>query len=52
MSNQGLNCSVTSCKYNQHGNDCALQKIMVAPCINGSSGQPDDESMCGSYKHR
>ncbi len=50
MNNPGLNCSVKSCKYNRHGNDCSLQKISVAPCKNCSSGVPGEESMCGSYK--
>lgn len=52
MANNGLNCSVTSCQYNQHGNDCSLQKIQVNPCKNCNNGYPDDESMCGSYRSR
>ena len=51
MNNPGLHCSVTSCAYNRHGNDCAMQKINVAPCQD-SQRHPGHESMCGSYKER
>ena len=49
---QKINCKVKSCAYNDtQKNSCELNKITVEPCANGNNGNPEDESMCGSYKH-
>ncbi len=48
-SNQHIHCSVASCQYNEHNTECALDAIQVAPCPQGSTGQPEDESLCASY---
>lgn len=47
---QRINCTVHSCAYNnQKKCVCELDDIIVAPCKNCNSGNPEDESMCGSY---
>lgn len=47
---QKINCTVTSCKYNnQNENKCILDAIMVAP-IENCKTMKSDESMCSSYK--
>ncbi|MDP2892606.1 MAG: DUF1540 domain-containing protein [Bacillota bacterium] len=46
---QKINCSVSSCRYNDNNNDCTLDDIQVAPCSSGSGGDPEDESYCDSY---
>lgn len=49
--NQKINCSVTSCRYNDmKAQECELQAIVVKPCVDCDSGKPEDESMCGSYR--
>lgn len=49
--NQKINCTVTSCKYNEKGTQhCSLKQIIVTPIENCNTCQPD-ESMCSSYKH-
>lgn len=49
--NQKINCTVTSCKYNDKGcQECTLKQIIVTPIIGCETKQPD-ESMCSSYKH-
>ena len=49
--NQTINCTVCSCAYNNKTNHiCELQNIKVEPCKNCNNGNPEDESMCGSYK--
>ncbi len=49
--NQKINCTVTSCKYNNKGyQQCTLEQIIVTPIIGCETKQPD-ESMCSSYKH-
>ena len=52
MNKQRINCTVNSCKHNEKNNTCNLPEINVCACENCSSGLPDDESMCGSYKHK
>ena len=48
--NQKINCSVTSCRYNDCGNKiCELRQIEVKACPGCSDGTPEDESMCGNY---
>lgn len=50
--NQKINCTVSSCLYNNyHQKECELDQIMVTACQGCSTGNPD-ESMCGSYKNR
>lgn len=49
--NQKINCTVTSCKYNNNEKqNCELGEIIVEPCIDCETKLPD-ESMCGSYKY-
>jgi len=49
--NQTINCTVNSCAYNNPQNHiCQLQNIVVEPCKNCHNGNPEDESMCGSYE--
>lgn len=48
--NQRINCTVSSCKYNnQQKEKCTLEAIHVAPIGNVNTETPD-ESMCASYK--
>lgn len=49
-SKQKINCTVTSCKYNnQEKEKCTLEAIHVAPIQNINTKTPD-ESVCASYK--
>lgn len=49
--NQKINCTVSSCRYNnEQKNQCILQAIHVAPIENSKTMKPD-ESMCASYKY-
>lgn len=49
--NQKINCTVSSCKYNNHEKEkCTLQAIHVAP-IDDIDTETADESMCASYKY-
>ena len=49
--NQKINCTVTSCKYNNNGKqEYNLEEIVVTPIIGCETKQPD-ESMCSSYKN-
>ena len=49
--NQKINCNVCSCEYNNTREElCELKEIKVAPCKNCNTGNPEDESMCASYK--
>lgn len=49
--NQKINCTVTSCKYNdKQCQECKLEQIIVTPIIGCETKEPD-ESMCSSYKH-
>lgn len=48
---QKINCTVDSCKYNDdQKQECELDQIIVEPCDDCNTGDPEDESMCGSYK--
>ena len=47
---QSVLCDVMSCRHNSDGHYCILGSINVAPCANGSTGKPQDESMCASYE--
>lgn len=49
--NQKINCTVTSCKYNDKGRqECELEQIIVTPII-GCNTKQSDESMCSSYRN-
>lgn len=49
--NQKINCTVTSCKYNDTDRqECELEQIIVTPIVGCNTKQPD-ESMCSSYKN-
>ena len=49
--NQKINCTVTSCKYNDEGcQECKLEQIIVTPII-GCNTKQSDESMCSSYRN-
>lgn len=49
--NQKINCTVTSCKYNDEGTqECQLERIIVTP-IAGCNTKQSDESMCSSYRN-
>lgn len=49
--NQEINCTVTSCKYNNKENaKCILQSIQVEPIMECETMEAD-ESMCASYEH-
>lgn len=49
--NQRINCSVSSCKYNNQKDQlCQLKQIVVTP-IQGIETKQADESMCSSYKN-
>ena len=48
---QTINCTVTSCKYNNGQRQlCELEHIIVTPVQGCQTTQPD-ESMCSSYNH-
>ena len=52
---QTIGCSVRSCRYNDQGNYCELSRIEVKPCTKHDhnhtcTGNPEDESLCGSYQ--
>lgn len=50
--NQYINCTVTSCKYNENQEQkCKLEQIIVTPIENCDTKQPD-ESMCSSYRNK
>ena len=49
--NQTINCTVTSCKYNNNQRQlCNLEHIIVTP-VQGMETNEPDESMCSSYKN-
>ena len=51
--NQKINCTVSSCLYNDyHQKECELDQIEVTACQGCSNGKPEEESMCGSYRNR
>lgn len=48
---QTISCSVKTCCHNGSGNSCELSRIEVKPCKNHPcTGDPEDESLCASYK--
>ncbi len=48
--NQKINCTVSSCKYNNgQKQQCNLDTIVVTPVKGVNTAKPD-ESMCSSYK--
>lgn len=48
---QKINCTVTTCRYNnQENRKCVLESIQVAP-IEGCDTMEADESMCASYEY-
>ena len=48
---QKIYCNVGSCEYNNcETKMCKLNAIKVAACPGCSNGNPEDESMCDSYK--
>lgn len=52
-SNQKINCSVVSCRYNDvNSKMCELNQIEVKSCPGCSTGNAEDESMCGNYKNK
>lgn len=49
--NQKINCTVESCKFNnQEKQKCELKQIIVTP-TNNCNTMNCDESMCGSYEN-
>ena len=49
--NQKINCTVGSCKYNNHQKQqCLLEQIIVTPMQDCHTKTPD-ESMCSSYRN-
>ena len=49
--NQKINCTVSSCKYNNgEKQKCMLEAIQVAPMEDVDTKNPD-ESMCASYEY-
>ncbi|MCL2355138.1 MAG: DUF1540 domain-containing protein [Oscillospiraceae bacterium] len=47
---QKINCNVGSCEYNDpEDHKCELDEIVVEPCKDCGTGEPEEESMCGSY---
>ncbi len=49
--NTDIRCRVESCRFHCQGQDfCSLNSIQVEPCNGCGSGNPSDESCCGSYK--
>ena len=48
---QTINCTVTSCKFNNMQRQlCELEHIIVTP-TQGCNTKQADESMCSSYKN-
>jgi hypothetical protein len=48
--NADISCNVSSCTHHCMDKDfCSLRSIRVEACRQGSTGKPEDESMCGSY---
>lgn len=49
--NQKINCTVESCAYNDSDNqECELDEIVVEPNNDATTGEAEEESMCGSYE--
>lgn len=55
VANQLIQCSVSYCRYNEHGEVCSLNQIVVQAQVPGGSGEPPEhpsnpfETFCGSY---
>ena len=49
---QTIGCSVTSCQYNAEGRNCDLSRVQIEPMCGCHTGEPCDESLCGSYKQK
>ncbi|MHB1612305.1 MAG: DUF1540 domain-containing protein [Sulfobacillus sp.] len=55
MSNQQIHCSVSYCRYNERGEDCSLDHIVVQPQMTAEPAmmtqitQTVFETSCGSY---
>lgn len=47
---QSINCGVCSCRHHMQDDTCKLQSIQVEPMCGCNSGEPCDESLCGSYQ--
>ena len=47
---QTVGCRVTSCRFNGGGKKCELSHIEVEPMNGMHTGEPCDESLCGSYR--
>ena len=48
---QKINCTVESCEHNDtEEKKCDLNEIVVEPCNDCETGEPEEESMCGSYE--
>ena len=48
---QLINCTVCSCAFNNEKTQkCELEDIILRTCKNCNNGNPEDESMCGSYR--
>lgn len=45
---QTIGCEVTSCRFNEQGCDCELDRIEVKPKCDCHSGDCSD-TLCGSY---
>ena len=46
-----INCTVETCEYNNSDiRRCELHQINVQACPGCQNGNPEEESMCGSYK--
>ncbi|MEF9973239.1 MAG: DUF1540 domain-containing protein [Clostridia bacterium] len=51
--NTEIRCNVESCAFHCGEQDyCSLRAIQVKACPGCNDGCAEDESMCGSYKHR
>ena len=49
--NADIHCTVSSCNHHCMDEDfCSLRSIRVEAKRQGSTGKPQDESMCGSYE--
>ena len=46
--NQGVQCSVEECKYNEDGNYCVANVIKVDACCNNV--QTSDNTKCQSFE--
>ncbi len=49
---QTIGCEVNSCSYFKQGGMCDLNRIVVKPCASCNTGNPEDETLCGSYQKK